>query len=242
MDGTRIFCNRIISVPDWNREYVTVETRLELGSPLPTLASFDLLNPLDNSRHGYTVTPRGGQVRDWGLHYDNGAVPSLTDFVQAGKGAVSFATAFSLSRADRYINIFSNRLTGQGFNFYYSGGFYLSYIYPSRETGAIATGEVLAPEVGKWYVAAGIFNAANKTASVRISELGLRYGSIGGSFPANTVLDAALSIGGGPDGSTTSSMAGDIAFVAFYDGAFTATQRDAMISVGQTVLQERGLI
>lgn len=61
----------------------------------------------------------------------------------------------------------------------------------------------------------------------------MRYGSIGGSFPANTVQDATLSIGGGPDGSTISSMAGDTAFVAVYDGAFTAKQRDAMIPVGQ---------
>ncbi|WP_102803003.1 LamG-like jellyroll fold domain-containing protein [Klebsiella michiganensis] len=242
MPGTRIFCDQIIPVPDWNRDYVTVKSKLESKSPLPTLASFDLLNPLDNSGHGYTVTPRGGQIRDWGLHYDNGAVPSLTDFVQPGKGAVSFVTAFNLSRLDRYINVFSSREAGAGFNFYYSGGFYLSYIYPGGGTGTIATGEVSAPEAGKWYVAAGVFDAANKIASVRISELGLRYGSIGGSFPANTVLDAALSIGGGPDGSTTSSMAGDIAFVAAYDGAFTAEQRDAMIPVGQEVLQKRGLI
>lgn len=37
-------------------------------------------------------------------------------------------------------------------------------------------------------------------------------------------------------------MLGDIAFVALYDGAFTQAQREAMVVVGQDVLQERGLI
>jgi hypothetical protein len=57
MSGTRIFCNQIISVTDWNHDYVTVPSVLESQSPLPALACFDLLNPLDNSGHGYTVSP-----------------------------------------------------------------------------------------------------------------------------------------------------------------------------------------
>lgn len=242
MTGVRILCNQIIPVTDWNHDYVTIKSKLESKSPLPTLASFDLLNPLDNSGHGYTVTPRGGQVRDWGLHYDNGAIPSITDFAKTGQGAVSFITAFKLSGADRYITILSNQVTGAGFTLYYSGGFYMAYIYPSGAQGSIAAAGVISAEVGKWYVACGVFDAANKTASVRISDAGLQYGPIGPNFPSNTVLDNPLSIGGGPNGSTTASMKGDIAFAAYYDGAFTASQRDAMISVGQEVLQDRGLI
>lgn len=242
MSGVRILCNQIIPVTDWNHDYVTVASKLMSGSPLPALACFDLLNPLDNSGHGYKVTPRGGQIRDWGLHYDDGAIPSITDFAKAGQGAVSFITAFKLNEIDRYITILSNQITGAGFNLYYSAGFYMAYIYPSGSPGTIAGAGVINGETDKWYVACGTFDSVNKTASVRISDAGLQYGTIGTNYPANTVLDNPLVIGGGPNGSTTASMNGDIAFAAYYDGAFTASQRDAMISVGQQVLRDRGLI
>ncbi|MGQ5405352.1 LamG-like jellyroll fold domain-containing protein [Klebsiella michiganensis] len=242
MAGVRILCNQIIPVTDWNHDYVTVKSKLESKSPLPTLASFDLLNPLDNSGHGYTVKPNGGQIRDWGLHYPNGAKPSETNLVKTGQGAVSFIVAFKLDAINRYINIISNRLNSAGFNFYYSGGFYMSYIYPSGTPGTIAAAGVINAEVGKWYVAVGVFDPVNKTASVRISDAGLQYGTIGSGFPGNTSLDAAVSIGGDPGGLTTSSMHGDIAFNAYYDGAFTADQRDAMVSVGTDILNERGLV
>lgn len=242
MAGTRIFCNQIISVPDWNREYVTVKSKLESESPLSTLASFDLLNPLDNSGNGYTVTPRGGKIRDWYLHYDDGAVPSLTNLTKPGTGAVSFITALRFSALNRYINILNCRVAGAGFNLYYSRALLMSYMYESGATNGITQGDITQPEVDKWYVACGVFDAVNKVASVRFSDLGLLYGNIGASFPSNTVLDSPLCIGGGIDGSTTSSMVGDIAFAAFYEGAFTATQRDAMIDVGLDVLRKRKLI
>ncbi|WP_335952260.1 LamG-like jellyroll fold domain-containing protein [Klebsiella michiganensis] len=242
MSGTRIFCNQIIPVTDWNHDYVTVPSVLESQSPLPTLACFDLLNPLDNSGHGYTVSPGGGQVRDWGLHYENGALPSKTDFSKSGQGAVSFITAFKLSDLSRYTHIISNRVKGGGFNLYFNNGLYMSVIYPSGNTVIVYEGSVLMPEVDKWYVAAGIFDPANNNVRVQFSDLGVRLGSIGTTFPTNASLLAPLVIGGDTTGSTTSSMLGDIAFVALYDGAFTATQRDAMISVGRTVLQWRGLI
>lgn len=241
MAGTRILCNQVIPVTDWNHDYVTIKSKLESKSPLPTIASFDLLNPLDNSGNGYTVKPNGGQIRDWGLHYPNGAKPSETDLVKAGQGAVSFIVAFRLDANNRYIHILSNRVRSAGFNFYYSGGFYMSYIYPSGTAGTIAAAGVLTAEVGKWYVAVGVFDPVTKAASVRISDVGLQYGPIGASFPENTSLDAAVSIGGDTNGLTTSSMYGDIAYAAYYDGAFTATQRDEMVAVGREVLQERGL-
>lgn len=242
MAGVRILCNQVIPVTDWNHDYVTIKSKLESKSPLPTLASFDLLNPLDNSGHGYTVKPNGGQIRDWGLHYPNGAKPSVTNLVKTGQGAVSFIVAFKLDAADRYINILSNRVNSAGFNFYYSGGFYMSYIYPSGTPGTIAAAGVINAEVEKWYVAVGVFDPVTKTASVRISDAGLQYGPIGTGFPENTSLDTAVSIGGDPNGLTTSSMYGDIACVAYYDGAFTADQRDAMVSVGMDILHERGLV
>lgn len=242
MAGTRILCNQVIPVTDWNHEYVTIRSKLESGSPLPTLACFDLLNPLDNSGHGYRVTPRGGQVRDWGLHYDNNAVPSTTDFKLPNKGAISFITAFKLDRKDRYINILNNRDTAKGFNFYYSGGLYMSYIYPSGTPGTIAAGGVVDVDVGTWYTAVGVFDAVNKVASVRIGADKLQYGTIGDGYPATDVAALAMNIGGGANLATTSSMAGDIAFATFYDGAFTTLQRDAMVSVGNQVLRDRGLI
>ena len=52
MTGVRILCNQIIPVTDWNHDYVTIPSTLESQSPLPTLTSFDLLNPLDNSGTG----------------------------------------------------------------------------------------------------------------------------------------------------------------------------------------------
>ncbi|EOV6093957.1 hypothetical protein ACN98T_005368, partial [Klebsiella aerogenes] len=196
MAGVRILCNQVIPVTDWNHDYVTIKSKLESKSPLPTIASFDLLNPLDNSGHGYTVKPNGGQIRDWGLHYPNGAKPSVTDLVKTGQGAVSFIVAFKFDAIDRYINIFSNRVNSAGFNFYYSGGFYMSYIYPSGTPGTIAAAGVLTAEVGKWYVAVGVFDPVTKNASVRISDVGLQYGPIGAGFPENTSLDAPMGIGG----------------------------------------------
>ncbi|EKZ6373160.1 hypothetical protein RE069_000191 [Klebsiella aerogenes] len=242
MAGVRILCNQVIPVTDWNHDYVTIKSKLESKSPLPTVASFDLLNPLDNSGHGYTVKPNGGQIRDWGLHYPDGAKPSVTDLTKPGLGAISFVVAFRLDSKNRYINIFNNRLSGIGFNFYYSGGFYMSFIYPSGTPGTIAGAGEITAEVGKWYVAAGVFDSVNRTASVRIGDAGLQYGTIGNTFPVNTVLDAALCIGGDPNGLTTSSMHGDIAFNSFYDGAFTSEQRDAMVNVGMEILKERGLV
>lgn len=242
MAGVRIFCNQVIPVTDWNHDYVVIKSKMETKSPLPTLVSFDLLNPLDNSGHGYTVQPKGGQIKDWGLHYENNAVPSTTNFVKTGQGAVSFMTAFKLSAKNRYINILSNRVNSAGFNLYYSAGIYLSYIYPSGTTGTIAAGGVIDVDVDKWYVAVGVFDPVSKTASVRISEAGLQYGPIGTGFPENTSLDKEVSIGGDPNGLTTSSMYGDIAFVAYYDGAFTTDQRDNMVNVGLEILRDRGLI
>ncbi|EPG7345271.1 TPA: hypothetical protein N3322_002375 [Klebsiella pneumoniae] len=242
MSGTRIFCNQIIPVTDWNHDYVTVPSVLESQSPLPTLACFDLLNPLDNSGHGYTVNPGGGQVRDWGLHYEDGALPSKTDFSKSGQGAVSFVTAFKLSDLSRYTHIISNRVKGGGFNLYFKDGLYMSVIYPSGNTVIVDEGSVLMPEVDKWYVAAGIFDPANNNVRVQFSDLGVQLGSIGTTFPANASLLAPLVIGGDTTGSTASSMLGDIAFVALYDGAFTQAQREAMVVVGQEVLRERGLI
>lgn len=240
--GMRFASGKIIKFTDWNREYVRVDSKLQKLSPLPTLASFDLLNPLDNSGNGYQVKQGGAQVKYWGLHYDNGAKPSVTDLVKTGQGAVSFIVAFKLDANNRYINILSNRINSAGFNFYYSGGFYMSYIYPSGTAGVISSAGVITAEIGKWYVAVGIFDPVTKTASVRISDAGLQYGNIGNGLPNNTSLDTAVSIGGDPSGLTTSSMVGDIACVAYYDGAFTAEQRDAMVGVGMDILHERGLI
>lgn len=242
MSGTRIFCNQIFSVTDWNHDYVTVPSVLESQSPLPALACFDLLNPLDNSGHGYTVSPGGGQVRDWGLHYEDGSLPSKTDFSKSGQGAVSFVTAFKLSALSRYTHIISNRVAGGGFNLYFNNGLYMSVIYPSGNTVIVSDGTVSKPEVNTWYVASGIFDPANNNVRVQFSDLGVRLGSIGTDFPANASLLAPLVIGGDTTGSTTSSMLGDIAFVALYDGAFTQAQREAMVVVGQDVLRERGLI
>ncbi|SWU66214.1 hypothetical protein [Klebsiella pneumoniae] len=242
MAGVRILCNQIIPVTDWNHDFVTVKSKLESKSPLPTLASFDLLNPLDNSGHGYTVSPNGGQIRDWGLNYLSGAAPSSTDLVRTGQGAVSFIVAFKLDSIVREFNILSNIAPGVGFNFYYGGGFYLGFTYPSGTAGKISAGGIIAAEVGKWYVAVGVFDPVSKTASVRISDAGLQFGPIGTGFPSNTSLDAPMGIGGKPGGATNTSMFGGIAFAAFYDGAFTATQRDAMVSVGMDILQERGLV
>ncbi|CAI2527866.1 LamG domain-containing protein [Serratia ficaria] len=240
--GMRFASGKIIKFTDWNREYVRVDSKLQKMSPLPTIASFDLLNPLDNSGNGYQVKQGGGQVQYWGLHYENGAKPSVTTLVKQGQGAVSFLTAFRLTAMNRYINIFSCRATGAGFNFYFSDQLLMAFIYPSGTPGTIASGDVGRPELDTWYVASGVFDPVNRTASVRIGDLGLRFGNIGDSMPTNTTLDTALHIGGDPNGSITSSMSGDIAFTAIYDGAFTTEQRDAMVSVGMDVLTDRGLI
>ncbi|CAI2530653.1 Uncharacterised protein [Serratia ficaria] len=246
MGGVRIFCNEIIPITDWNHDFETINSKLQKKSPLPAIASFDLMNPLDNARNGYTVNQGGAQVQPWGLHYENGAKPSPTTLVKPGQGAVSFMTAFRLSSLSRYINILNCRNTtannGHGFNLYYSGELLMSYSYQSGNVGTISLGVLQQPEINTWYVAAGVFNPAGGSASVRFSELGLRYGDISGNTALNQSLDTALHIGGDPGGSTTSSMLGDVAFAAIYDGAFTVEQRDSMPAVGLEVLKDRRLI
>ncbi|WP_413502499.1 LamG-like jellyroll fold domain-containing protein [Serratia proteamaculans] len=246
MSGVRIFCNEIIPITDWNHDFETINSKLQSKSPLPTIVSFDLMNPLDNARGGYLVSQGGAQVQPWGLHYENGAKPSPTTLVKPGQGAVSFLTAFRLSSLSRYINILSCRDTtennGHGFNLYYSGELLMSFAYSSGAIGTISLGELLQPEVDKWYAAAGVFDPAGGTASVRFSELGLRYGSVSGNTPLDQTLNTAMMIGGDHNGKTTSSMIGDIAFAAIYDGAFTTEQRDTMPAVGLEVLKDRHLI
>ncbi|CAI2511587.1 Uncharacterised protein [Serratia ficaria] len=246
MSGLRLFCNEIIPITDWNHEFETVNSKLQTKSPLATIASLDLMNPLDNSRNGYRVQQGGAQVRPWGVHYDDGAKPSPTTLIKTGKGAVSFLTAFRFDALNRYTNIFSCRNdkadNGHGFNLYWSGDLLLAYAYPSGAVRTISGGDVGQPELNKWYVAAGVFDPQAGTASVQFSELGLRYGSLGGTVAADRTLDTAMHIGGNPEGATTSSMRGDIAFCAVYDGAFSIEQRAAMIAVGQEVLQDRHLI
>ncbi|MGO4746017.1 LamG-like jellyroll fold domain-containing protein [Serratia quinivorans] len=244
--GVRLFANKIIKYSDWNRQYIPIMSKLQTMSPLPTLASFDLLNPLDNSGNGFEVKPGGGQIQYWGLHYDKGVKPSPTTLVKPGQGAVSFLTAFRLSSLSRYINILNCRNTtennGHGFSFYYSGELLMSYVYPSGSLGTISLGNIAQPEIDKWYVAAGVFNPADGSASVRVSELGLRYGVLGDNVAQGQTLDTPLHLGGDPNGSTTSSMLGDVAFAAVYDGAFTIEQRDTMPDVGLEVLADRGLL
>ncbi|CAI1593751.1 LamG domain-containing protein [Serratia quinivorans] len=245
-NGVRLFANKIIRYSDWNREYVTIQSKLQSLSPLPTIASFDLLNPLDNSGNGYEVKQGGAKIQYWGLHYDNGAKASATTLVKPGQGAVSFMTAFRLSSLSRYINILNCRNTaadnGHGFSLYYSGELLMSFAYPSGSVGTISLGNIAQPEVNKWYVAAGVFDPAGGTASVRFSEIGLRFGVLGDNVAREQTLDTPLHIGGDPNGSTTSSMLGDVAFAAIYDGAFTTEQRDTMPVVGLEILADRGVL
>ncbi|WBF43772.1 LamG-like jellyroll fold domain-containing protein [Serratia rubidaea] len=246
MSGVRIFCNEIIPITDWNHDFEIISSKLQTRSPLPTIASQDLLNPLDNTGNGYNVQQGGAEVRAWGVHFEDRAKPAPTALIKPGQGAVSFLTAFRFDALNRYTNIFSCRNeaadSGHGFNLYWSGGLLMGFAYPSGEVRNISGGDVAQPETGKWYVAAGVFDPVNRKASVLFSDLGLRFGDLGENIAPDQTLSTALAIGGGPDGKTTSSMRGDIAFLAMYDGAFSADQRTAMIAVGQDILKDRKLI
>ncbi|WP_234008581.1 LamG domain-containing protein [Serratia sp. MYb239] len=244
-NGVRLFANKIIRYNDWNRMYVPIQSKLQTLSPLPAIGSLDLLNPLDNSGNGFEVKQGGATINYWGLHYESGAKPSATTLTKPGQGAVSFLTAFRFASLNRYTNIFSCRNEtageGHGFNLYWSGDLLMGFAYPSGEVRNISGGDVAQPELNKWYVAAGTFDPVNRKASVLFSELGLRFGDLGDNIAADQTLSTPLHIGGGPEGKTTSSMHGDVAFTAVYDGAFSVEQRTAMIDVGLEVLADRGL-
>lgn len=242
MAGVRIFCNKIVPVSDWNHEYVIMPSDLITRSPLPALASFDLLNPLDNSGHGFKVDSGGGKVHDWGLHFENGVAPAVTDLKKAGVGAISFVVAFRFSDISRFMHILSNRISGAGFRFFYNAGFYLGITYPSGASTSLSAGGFIPAVKDKWYVAAGVFDPVRKSAAVQIRDAGVQYGDIGTAFPANTALDHALYIGGDTTANPSQTMIGDIAFVAVYEGAFSTQQRDDMVGIGMVILKERGLV
>lgn len=243
MTGIQIVCNTPLRGGDWDGEFIQIKSKLQTMSPLPAMACFDLLNPLDNSPSGFKITNKGSaKIEPWGVTFPNGSNAISTDCAKEGVEAVSFLVGFNLAGPARYTHIFGNKTAGVGFNFYNAGGrILMAYQYADGSTGNISAGDNIAPEFNKWYVACGVFDMKNKKASFRVGGAGLGFADIGESMPTDAVMNNPLFIGGNPGATTGSTMSGGVAFLSIYDGAFSATQRDAMIAVGREVLTDRGL-
>ena len=97
-NGTRILLNADGIITDWAKQHFE-----PVSSPLSAIANpkvaFDLLTPVDNSRHGFSVQQGVQKLKQYGLEFP-GTAGSQTTFKEPGLTGLSFLTAFRLSAVD----------------------------------------------------------------------------------------------------------------------------------------------
>ncbi|HHG1323982.1 TPA: hypothetical protein ACPUMI_005459, partial [Klebsiella pneumoniae] len=97
-NGTRILLNSDGVITNWEKQYFE-----PVKSPLAAIANpivaFDLLTPVDNSRHGFSVQQGVQILKGYGLEFP-GSAGSQTTFAKSGLSGLSFLTAFRLSAVD----------------------------------------------------------------------------------------------------------------------------------------------
>lgn len=99
-NGTRILLNSDGIITDWSKQHFE-----PVASPLSAISNpkvaYDLLTPLDNSRHGFSVQQGVQKLKPYGLQFQ-GTAGSQTDFTEAGLAGLSFLTAFRFSAIDTF--------------------------------------------------------------------------------------------------------------------------------------------
>lgn len=236
MSGVRILCDKDIPVDSWDYEFVVVGSKLVSEISSQCLVDFDLLNPLDNSGNGWTVTKGGGIIKPYGLGFTRSGGGAQTDFA-SNSDAISLlcavrpnsTTAFSTFIDCRTLTVGS----GSGFRVVYDQSqnkIRVQIVYPSA---AVAYYTFQTFVSGEW----DIICITISSSSLRIENQRGEVLQVDFSSTINlTKWAVPMILGQDVSGGTCD---GGVGFVAVYSGAMTPAQRKAAITVGSEIMASR---
>ncbi|HGT2349427.1 TPA: LamG-like jellyroll fold domain-containing protein [Klebsiella variicola] len=238
-NGTRILINADGVITNWSKQHFEPVNSPLSAIPNPKVA-FDLLTPVDNSRHGFTVQQGVQTLQPYGLHFP-GTAGSQTTFSEAGLLGLSFLTAFRLSAIDTFQYVMDCRdLTagnGHGFAITYNPTgqrLELRVGWPDGSQGIYyATGRTIL--ANKWYVACGVISP-NRNHKLTLSD-GTAIAASPTGYLAN-VAGTPLMLGASAAGS--SMLKGDIGFVGAWGNEFSAGDITNAIALGTSIMTGRG--
>ncbi|MGK1994890.1 LamG-like jellyroll fold domain-containing protein, partial [Klebsiella pneumoniae] len=220
-NGTRILLNADGIITDWAKQHFE-----PVSSPLSAIANpkvaFDLLTPVDNSRHGFSVQQGVQKLKQYGLEFP-GTAGSQTTFKEPGLTGLSFLTAFRLSAVDVFQYVLDCRdLTpgsGHGFAITFNPTgqrLELRVGWPDGSQG-IYYQSGMSIIVNKWYVACGVISP-NRNHKLTLSD-GTAIAASPAGYLAN-VAGSPLMLGASAAGS--SMLKGDMGFFGAWGNEFTA--------------------
>ncbi|MCS5780768.1 hypothetical protein LNP24_07285 [Klebsiella pneumoniae subsp. pneumoniae] len=239
-NGTRILLNADGIITDWAKQHFE-----PVSSPLSAIANpkvaFDLLTPVDNSRHGFSVQQGVQKLKQYGLEFP-GTAGSQTTFKEPGLTGLSFLTAFRLSAVD----VFQYVLDCRGFDARIRS-WICHYIQPDRAEAGAASRDGLTEVrefiisqgmsiiVNKWYVACGVISP-NRNHKLTLSD-GTAIAASPAGYLAN-VAGSPLMLGASAAGS--SMLKGDMGFFGAWGNEFTAGDIATAIALGTSIMTSRG--
>ncbi|MBK0000278.1 hypothetical protein [Erwinia sp. S38] len=236
MSGLRLVSNKFIPLTSWDHDFVVVNSRLVDDIPLPCLAAFDLLNPLDNSGHGWKATKGGGVIRNYGLDFTRTGGGGSTDFI-ASKDAVSVLCAVKPNTYDAFSTFLDCRNVTAG-----SGsGFCIDF---SPNDRAVRVQVVYPSGTGVSYRSPTFVENEWNILCITLSSASLRIENQHGDVVPNeftspiniTRWAIPMLMGQGVSGGTCD---GSVGFFSVYDGYMTPAQRKSAIAVGKEIMASR---
>lgn len=238
-NGTRILLNSDGVITNWEKQYFE-----PVKSPLAAIANpivaFDLLTPVDNSRHGFSVQQGVQILKGYGLEFP-GSAGSQTTFAKSGLSGLSFLTAFRLSAVDVFQYVLDCRDltpgTGHGYAITFNPAGQRLELRVGRPDGSqgIYFQEGKTIVAGQWYVACGVISP-NRNHKLTLSD-----GTAIAASPAGYLLNVAgnkLMLGASAAGS--SMMKGDLAFFGAWEKEFTAGDTLTAVALGKNIMALRG--
>ncbi|SVS35201.1 LamG-like jellyroll fold domain-containing protein [Klebsiella pneumoniae] len=240
-DGTRILINADGVITDWAKQHFE-----PVASPLSAISNpkvaFDLITPLDNSRHGFTVQQGVQTLQPAGLHFP-GTAGSQTTYSEDGLAGISFLIAFRFTTLDAFHFVIDNRdLTagnGHGFAICYNPTGTRLELRVSWSDGSqgiyYQSGKTIV--ANKWYVACGVISP-NRNHKLTLSD-GTAIAASPTGYLAN-VAGTPLMLGASVAGS--SMLKGDIGFFGAWGGEFLAGDIAAALSLGKSIMTARGQV
>ncbi|WP_338756573.1 LamG-like jellyroll fold domain-containing protein [Klebsiella pneumoniae] len=235
----RTFLNSDGVITNWEKQYFE-----PVKSPLAAIANpivaFDLLTPVDNSRHGFSVQQGVQILKGYGLEFP-GSAGSQTTFAKSGPSGLSFLTAFRLSAVDVFQYVLDCRDltpgTGHGYAITFNPAgqrLELRVGWPDGSQGIyFQEGKTIV--AGQWYVACGVISP-NRNHKLTLSD-----GTAIAASPAGYLLNVAgnkLMLGASAAGS--SMMKGDLAFFGAWEKEFTAGDTLTAVALGKNIMALRG--